>query len=71
MGDSVAGRRSRSKNFLQKAVPPSHKGLFTAQAKAAGEGVQDYADEVLRPNSGASTTTKRRAVFAKRAKKGF
>ena len=69
MGDSVAGRRTRK--FLKKAVPPSHKGLFTAQAKSAGEGVQEYADEVLQPDSGASTTTKRRAVFAKRAKKGF
>lgn len=69
--DSLAGRRKRGKNWIQKAVPPSHKGLFTAEAKAHGEGVQEYASEVLAPGSKASTTTKRRAAFAKRAKKGF
>lgn len=42
------------------------KGAFTAQAKAHGMGVQEYARHVLAPNSHASTTTKRRAVLAER-----
>jgi len=70
--DSMAGRRKRgNKKWIQNAVPPSHKGLFTKQAKAEGDSVQEYASEVLAPGSKASTRTKRRAAFAKRAKGGF
>lgn len=33
------------KHFMQKAVKPSHKGLFTAKAKAQGESVHEYAEQ--------------------------
>ncbi len=41
------------------------EGAFTRQAKAAGKTVAGYATQVLKPGSKASTTTKRRAVFAR------
>jgi len=47
-------------------IKPSHKGLFTAEAKAAGEGVQQYASSVL-SNPNASPAVKKRAAFAKAA----
>ena len=57
-------------NWIQKAVPDSREGIFTAKAKKAGMSVQAYARKVLSdPN--ASTKTKRQAAFAKRAGKGF
>ena len=43
------------------------EGVFTAKAKAAGMGVQAYADKVLAKDSKASTKTKRQAAFAKGA----
>lgn len=49
-------------------IKPSHKGLFTAEAKAHGETVQQYADSVL-SNPKASPALKKRAQFAKNAKK--
>ncbi len=30
-------------NFIQKAVPPSHKGLFAEKAKRAGMSTSEYA----------------------------
>jgi hypothetical protein len=48
-------------------IKASHKGLFTAKAKAAGMSVQAYAAKVLAdPN--ADVVTKRQANFAKNAK---
>lgn len=41
------------------------EGAFTRQAKAAGEGVQEYAADVLAKGSKASGTTKKRAVLAR------
>jgi hypothetical protein len=51
-------------NWIQNAVNPANKGKFTAQANKAGKSVAEEAKSVLKPNSKASTTTKRRAVFA-------
>lgn len=31
--------------FIQEAVPPSHEGLFTKKAHAAGKSVAEYAQE--------------------------
>lgn len=31
--------------WMQKAVPESHKGLFTRKAKTAGKSVAEYASE--------------------------
>lgn len=47
-------------------IKPSHRGLFTAKAKAAGMSVQAYASKVLSdPN--ASGATKKQANFARNA----
>jgi hypothetical protein len=56
-----------AKNFIQKAI--KHKGAFTKKAKAAGETVSEYAAEVTKPGSKASTQTKRQANLAKTLKK--
>ena len=50
-------------------IKPSHKGLFTAKAKAAGKSVQAEASAVLKKGSKASAATKKQAVFAKNAAK--
>lgn len=50
------------KKWIQKAK--LKKGAFTAQAKAAGMGVQTFAHKVLKSGSKASATTKRRARLA-------
>ncbi len=51
-------------NFIKKAVG-KNAGKFTAKANKAGESVQQYANSVLAPGSGASSTTKHEAQFAK------
>ena len=55
------------KNWIQKA--DLKKGAFTKKAKAAGMGVQAYANEVLKKGSKASAKTKRQASLAKTFKK--
>jgi hypothetical protein len=55
--------------WISKAVPEERKGVFTAKAKRAGMGVQEYAEEVTRPGSKASTQTKREANLARTLKK--
>ena len=35
----------KKRRWIQKAVPESHEGIFTAKAHAAGKGVQEYAQE--------------------------
>lgn len=47
-------------------IKPSHKGLFTAKAKAAGKGVQEYAHEEAH-DPHASAATRKQAVFAENA----
>ena len=32
-------------NWIKSAVPKSHEGVFTAKAKRAGMGVQEYAEK--------------------------
>ncbi len=51
------------KNFIAGAI--KKPGSFTRQAKKAGMSVSAYANKVTKPNSKASTTTKRRANLAK------
>jgi hypothetical protein len=46
-----------------------HPGAFTAKANAAGESVGGYAREVLKPDSGASSTTKHQAALAQTLRK--
>lgn len=50
-------------------IKPQNKGKFTAKAKAKGEGVQQYANQVVKPGSKASPATKKQANFAKNAAK--
>ncbi len=49
-------------------IKPSHRGLFTASARRAGEGVQEHARHVLSSNR-ASGIEKKRANFARMAKR--
>jgi hypothetical protein len=49
-------------------IKKANKGKFTAYAKGKGQSVQQAASSVL-ANKNASTTLKRRAVFAKNAAK--
>lgn len=55
-----------SKNWMQKAVSPKHKGEFSAAAKAAGMTTAAYAQHVLNdPNAPAHL--KHQAQFAANA----
>lgn len=49
-------------------INPANKGKFTASAKRAGEGVQQYAHEVVN-NPKSSEVQRKRAQFAINAKK--
>jgi hypothetical protein len=49
-------------------INPANKGKFTAKAKKAGMGVQEYASKVL-ANPKATKKLKEEAQFAKNAKK--
>lgn len=51
-------------------IKPSHRGLFTRKAKAAGMGVQAYAAYVLANPGKFSGATRKQANFARNAK-GF
>lgn len=69
---SVGAASSRDRSSGNKSgihINPAHKGEFTRKAKARGEGVQEYANEVLKPGSKASEATKKQANFARNAKK--
>jgi hypothetical protein len=63
-GRNMAGRPGM---WISKAI--KHPGEFTAKAKRAGMGVQEYAEEVTGPGSKASTETKRQANLARTLKK--
>ena len=52
-----------SKKWIQDA--DLKKGAFTRKAKAAGKTVQQYAKEVGKKGSKASTKTKRQAALAR------
>ena len=55
-------------NWIAGAI--KRPGAFTAKAKSAGMGVQQYANSVLKEGSQADTRTKRQASLAKTLK-GF
>lgn len=50
-------------------INPANKGKFTEKANAAGESVQGFAADVLKPGSEASPATKKQANFARNAAK--
>ncbi len=52
-----------AKNFIQGAI--QRPGAFTAKAKSAGKTVSQYAAQVTKPGSKASTRTKKQANLAK------
>ena len=51
------------RRWIQAAI--KKPGSFTAQAKKAGKGVQEFASSVLKKGSKASPRTKRRANLAR------
>ncbi len=55
--------RGHNTKWIAGAI--EHPGAFTAKAKAAGMGVQQFAAKVTAPGSQASTQTKRQANLAK------
>jgi hypothetical protein len=50
-------------------IKPSHKGLFTKKAKAAGTSVAALAAKDSKPGAKVSAKTKKQAVFAANAAK--
>lgn len=48
-------------------IKPSHRGLFTRKAHAAGKSVQEYAQE----KAGSGGTLGKEANFARMAKRGW
>lgn len=69
----MAKKKRKRRKWMAKARRRMEQkgtvGAFTRQAKSAGKSVQEYATQVLKPGSKASTTTKKRAAFAKAARK--
>lgn len=62
------GKIEKLKNGSGIYIKPENKGKFTKSAKAAGEGVQEHAHNVMNnPNS--TPLQKKRANFAIQAKK--
>jgi hypothetical protein len=59
----------KPEKWMQKAVPQSHRGIFTAKARKAGMSVAEFASKTLAAGSKANTKTKREAVFAQNAAK--
>lgn len=49
-------------------IKESHRGLFTEQAKRAGEGVQEFASRVMANKDNYSPATVKRANFSKVSK---
>lgn len=50
-------------------IKPSHRGLFTKKAKAAGMTVTEFAEKSLRKGSKASAATRKQANFARNERK--
>jgi hypothetical protein len=50
-------------------IKKSHRGLFTKEAKAAGVSVAKFTNKVLVPGSRYSKAVKKRANFARNARK--
>ncbi len=71
----MAGSKRSSSSSSSKAskssihIKPENKGKFTKDAKEHGESVQERAREVLKPGSKATPLEKKRANFARNAKK--
>lgn len=58
-----------AKKWMQRAVPESHRGEFTAKAEKAGMGVQAYARSVMAHPEKHDAHTVHQAQFARVAKK--
>lgn len=55
--------KKKDDKWIQGAI--KHPGAFTKKAEAADKSVSEYATDVLKPGSKASTTTKKQANLAK------
>lgn len=53
------------KRYKAIKIKPSHKGIFTEKAKAAGQSVQGFASMVMGNKEDYSTATVLQANFAK------
>jgi hypothetical protein len=63
-------KTKKIKPAKKKWIPKDLKeGTFTAQAKKAGMGVQEFADKVMNNTDQFSLTTVKRANFARNMKK--
>lgn len=60
---------SSEDKWIQKAVPKSHEGKFTAKAEKAGKSVQGFASQVLSHPGDFSEKTRKQAQFAKTMQK--
>lgn len=72
--DKMSGRVTdvSDRKWIQKAVPPERRGVFTRKAKRAGMGVQEFASKVRgRKRKGKPVPTEllREAILAQRFKK--
>lgn len=59
----MATKKGNDPHWIENAH--LNKGAFGNKAKAAGMSTQGYANKVIRPGSGADTTTKRQGNLAK------
>jgi len=64
---NVVSKQSKGNSGIR--IKPENKGKFTAKAVAKGEGVQEYAQEVLSNKESNSPATVKQANFAKNATK--
>jgi len=44
-GAKSMSEKPKKRKWMQKAVPESHKGIFTKKAEAAGESVHEFAEQ--------------------------
>lgn len=59
--------KKKKEHFIQSAI--KRPGAFTEKAEKAGKSVAEYAADVLKPGSQASTQTKRQANLAQTLRK--
>jgi hypothetical protein len=62
-------RTRMADKWIQNAVPPSHKGLFTRKAKKRGLTAQQFASKIKSGKAKVDSTTLHEALFAANMKK--
>jgi hypothetical protein len=59
---------AKDKEWEQKAVPKSHRGLFTKKAHAAGKSVAEYAKEKYHAKGKLGREARLASIFIKQGK---